>query len=97
MQYFQKTGGGALGGAPPVYPLPVPFLSLPAPSRPALPEGTRSVSLTNHQSRVTSHGSHPLSTTEQSTSPSVMYIVPVLSSPLCRPGDRPFLLRRRPP
>jgi len=38
---------------------------------------------TSHQSRITGHGSClPLSTTVQSTTPSLMYIVPGLSSPL---------------
>ena len=40
-----------------------------------------------HQSPITSHGSPiPLSPTAQTTTPSRMYIVPVLSSPLCIRG-----------
>ncbi|SRR6266481_3770375 len=78
----------------PVYTLPVPSRSLPAPSRPqrfdqrprpCRKEPVPSIAQnTSRDSPVTAH--IPLSTTEQSTSSSVMYIVPVLSSPLCVRG-----------
>ena len=53
--------------------------------------------VTSHQSRVTSHESPvtahiPLSTTGQSTTPSLMYIVPGAILPSLRPGDCPLPL-----
>src|SRR5882762_11186798 len=66
----------ATEGVPP----PVPSLSFPPPSRPS-PVTSHQSPVTSHQSRVTSHGTClPLSTTVQSATLSLMYIVPGLSS-----------------
>src|ERR1700719_3794316 len=99
MQYLKKTGGGAsaLRTFP---PLPNSSRSLSTATfrskTPALPEGTRSVSLTKHQSGVTSYGSHP--PVHNRTADSILRLVYCLRAilPSLHPGDRPFLLRRRP-
>src|ERR1700719_505114 len=80
-------------GTPPCVPSR-PSLTLPAPSRlqrfdqrprPCRKEPVPSVSQnTSQESPVTAH--IPLSTTEQPTPSSVLYIVSVLSSPLCIRG-----------
>jgi len=79
----------------------------PLPSSPylfRLPLSSHQSRVTSHQSRATSHESPvtshqsratahiPLSTTGQSTTPSLMYIVPGAILPSLRPGDRPLPL-----
>src|SRR6266481_5050122 len=80
-------------------PLPISSRSLSTatfrPKTPALPEGTRSVNRTKHQSRFTSHGSHP--PVHNRTVDFILrhvYCPRAILPSLC-PGDRPFLLRRR--
>src|ERR1700719_1441731 len=93
-----KKQGGDSALCPPLPALPIRSLSTATfrPKTPVLPEGTRSVSLTKHQPRVTSHGSHPPvhNRTAGSTLSHVYCLRAIL--PSLRPGDRPFLLRRRP-
>src|SRR6267143_5164799 len=78
------------GGCTPSRPLPIFSGSLSRPQRfDQRPQPCRKEQVFR-QSRVTSHGSClPLSTTVQSTTPSLMYIVPGLSSPLFVRGIRP--------
>ena len=86
-----------------MYPLPVPPYLFPLPLdrnvsiKDPSPAGRNPFRQShNHQSRVTSHGSHP--PVHNRTADSILRRVYCLRAilPSLRPGDRPFLLRRRP-
>ena len=98
---FTKNRGR---GPPPVYPLPVPFLSLPTPSRPQhfdqRPQSCRkepvpsASQITSHESPVMAH--IPCPQQNSRLHPPSCILSPCYP-PLSASGGSPFLLRRRPP